>query len=261
MKYLYPPLSIQKLSHHPTMSSSPNKFTQEGLPLNRAGFRAPPSGNITVGDGGPARRVCVVDCGPPQLIHSSITRPSSKIPLPSESALSSPPLRAEKSLTLGPCHGSLTDDDDELELIDYFSTSGSASIHPAAAPTPVSRDGVSSSHWNVREQDVPTLPSFYPLEKSAVLVPHASAPAVASRIADVLRARSITSSYHGENAKVDCISESNVEFRIVLYRPRGEELGHGLVVEVQRRFGFDVSYIQDVFAILDSAEDNLQDQR
>ena len=236
------------------MSSSPKAFTKEGLPLDSARFGSPPSANTDAGDGGLARRICAADCGTPQLAHSSSIRPSFKRPLLSAPSLPSPPLRAGKLLTPGTCHVSLIDDDDENELIDYFSTSGSASIHPAA-PTPISQDSASSSQWIVREQDVPALPSFYPLEKSAVLVPHASAPAMASRISNVLRARSIKSSYHAESAKVDCLSKSNVEFRIRLYRPRGEELGHGLIVEVQRRFGFDVSYMQDVFAILDSAED------
>lgn len=225
---------------HPTMTSPPKSFTKEGLPLDR--FGTPPSTNTDDGDCGPSRRIS--DCRPPQMVHSSITRPSSKRPLISESL----PLRAGKSLKAGPCDCSLIDDDEDV-LIDYFGTSASS---PAA--TPLSQASASSSHWNLREQDVPALPSFYPLEKSAVFIPHASAPAVASRIADALQSRSIKSSFDAQHAKVDCVSESNVEFRIRLYRPRGEDLGHGLIVEVQRRFGFDVSYMQDVFAILDSAK-------
>ena len=228
------------------MSSPPKSFTKDGLPLDRVGTL--PSTNIDNGDCGPARRIGAMVCMPPQLVRSSITRPSSKRPLPSESPL----IRASKSLKVGPCNFSLIDDEED-ELIDYFGTNASSSH---AAATLVSHTGTSSSHWKIRERDVPALPSFYPLERTAEFIHHASAPNVASRIADALLARSIKSSFDALHAKADCVSESNVEFRIRLYRPRGENLDHGLIVEVQRRCGFDMSYLLDVFAILDSAKGN-----
>ena len=57
---------------------------------------------------------------------------------------------------------------------------------------------------------------------------------------------------------MDCISTTNVEFRIRLYRGRGE-YKHGIIVEVQRRSGFNLSYMHDVYAILDAAEGKLQE--
>mmetsp|Transcript_37967 Transcript_37967/g.68372 ORF Transcript_37967/g.68372 Transcript_37967/m.68372 type:complete len:457 (-) Transcript_37967:23-1393(-) len=212
-------------------------FTKEGLPLDHTRFGTAVT-TTDVCDGGPARRI---DCRPPQLISAPSIRPSKR---------ASPDARRTKSLSEASLCRSLIDDDDD-ELIDYFGST-SAPLTSPAAPTTVNVMS-SSSHWNVHEHNVHTLPSFYPLEKSAVFVPHASAPILASRIAAVLQARSIAASYDAVNAKVDCVSMFLVEFRIRLYRGRGET-NHGIIVEVQRRAGFDLSYTQDVYAILDAAE-------
>lgn len=212
-------------------------FTQEGLPLDHTHFGVT---TTDVGAGGPARRI---DCRSPQLVSAPSISPS-KRPL-SEAPWAS-------SLTVGPCEGSLIDDNDD-EIVDYFAVSGSRSSAPLTSTSPAHDGTSSSSQWNVREHNVPTLPSFYPLEKSAVFVPQASAPMMASRITSVLQARSIVASYDTQNAKVDCVSKSHVEFRVRLYRGRGE-YSYGLIVEVQRRSGFDLSYTQDMYAILDAAE-------
>lgn len=76
---------------------------------------------------------------------------------------------------------------------------------------------------------------------------------MAAQITTALQARSIDATFDGQNAKVDCVSKTGVEFRIRLYRGR-DKYSHGIIAEVQRRMGFDVSYAQDVFAILDAAE-------
>lgn len=208
-------------------------FTKEGLPLDHTRFGIAITTTDLGDHRGPARRI---DCRPPQLI----TAPS----ISSKRSYSGAP-RA-RLLKVGPNHSSLIDDDED-ELVDYFGMSRGDSA-PLATET-VS----SSSHWNVRDHNVPTLPSFYPLEKSAVFVPQASAPILATRIAAVLQARSIVASFSARNAKVDCVSKSHVELRIRLYRGRGE-YKQGIIVEVQRRLGFDLSYMQDVNAILDAAE-------
>ena len=212
-------------------------FTKEGLPLDHTRFGTAVT-TTDVCDGGPARRI---DCRPPQLIS---------VPSNSLSKRASSEARRTESLREASLRRSLIDDDDD-ELIDYFGST-SAPLTSPVAPTTV--NGMSSSsHWNVHEHNVHTLPSFYPLEKSAVFVPHASAPILASRIAAVLQTRSIAASYDAQNAKVDCVSRFLVEFRIRLYRGRGE-YKHGIIVEVQRRAGFDLSYTQDVYDILDAAE-------
>eukprot|EP01083_Nonionella_stella_P131042 397854_1 len=112
----------------------------------------------------------------------------------------------------------------------------------------------SNSPWDVRDHNVPNLPSFYPLDQAAAFVPQASPPILATRIVSALKSRSISVTYDVKNVKVDCVSKSDVHFRVRLYRGRGE-YNHGIIVEVQRREGFDISYAQDVYAILDAAED------
>uniref|UniRef100_A0A7S4JK64 Uncharacterized protein n=1 Tax=Odontella aurita TaxID=265563 RepID=A0A7S4JK64_9STRA len=104
--------------------------------------------------------------------------------------------------------------------------------------------------------DVPTLPEFHPLERTAVFAPHSNAPEVGRRVADVLRARSIATVYDDKKAKAKCITEDNVEFRVRLYRGRNK-FSHGIIVEVQRRFGFSPSFAGDMYAILDAAEGKL----
>jgi len=154
-------------------------------------------------------------------------------------------------LQFGPARGSLLDDDDD-ELVDYFGAGAPRAGGPAA---PVPEDAArSSSRWHVRDCDIPALPSFYPLERSSVFVPQASAHRIAARITTVLQARSSVAYYDARNAKVDCVSAAHVEFRVRLYRGQGKGRAHGVIVEVQRRAGFDLGYAQDVYAILDAAE-------
>jgi hypothetical protein len=104
--------------------------------------------------------------------------------------------------------------------------------------------------WNL--QSVPTLPEFYPLERTAVFVSD-SPQTIASRIAKVLRERSIEASYDDAKAKVRCISTEGVDFRIRLYRGRGQ-FSNGIIVEVQRRFGSGLAAYTETKAILDAVE-------
>ena len=156
----------------------------------------------------------------------------------------------EERLKLGPNDTSLIDDDDDL--VDYFvpPAKSSKSADNNEACTSSRSDGLM---WDVKEHQVPTLPAFYPLEQSSVIVPKASPSTLATRITNVLQARSITASYDESNAKVDCISRAQVEFRVRMYRGRGK-YQNDTIVEVQRLYGFDLSYIQDVYAILDAAK-------
>merc|ERR1719253_2093323 len=124
-------------------------------------------------------------------------------------------------------------------------------LAPPADDVDADAVAVPRAPWDVRERHVRALPSFYPLEKSSVVV-RAAAGVIAARIVSVLKSRGVAASYDAPNAKADCVSADAVEFRVRLYRARGE--GAGLVVEVQRRDGFALSYIQDVFAILDAVQ-------
>lgn len=99
----------------------------------------------------------------------------------------------------------------------------------------------------------PTLPEFHPLERTAVFVPHSIPAQVSARISDVLRDRSIQATYDDDKAKASCVTTGGVDFRIRLYRGRNE-YKHGIIVEVQRRFGTSINFYSDTKAILDAAE-------
>jgi hypothetical protein len=99
----------------------------------------------------------------------------------------------------------------------------------------------------------PTLPEFHPLERTAVFVPNSAPSMVARRISSVLRDRSIEAEYDDDKAKVKCITSEGVNFRIRLYRGRAQ-YGHGVIVEVQRRFGSSLVFHSDTQAILEAAQ-------
>jgi len=101
--------------------------------------------------------------------------------------------------------------------------------------------------------DVPTLPDMYPLELTAVFVPHADALLVGRRIANALRRLSIPTKFDDKKAKAKCVAKYGVDFRVRLYRGKGK-FCHGIIAEVQRRFGFSTRFAADARAILDAAE-------
>jgi hypothetical protein len=105
--------------------------------------------------------------------------------------------------------------------------------------------------WNLTS--APSLPEFHPLERTAVFIPHSTPSDIAPRISSILRERSIEAQYDDSKAKVRCTTEEGVDFRIRLYRGRGR-YNHGIIVEVQRRFGTSLVFHNDTQAILDGAE-------
>jgi len=111
---------------------------------------------------------------------------------------------------------------------------------------------VKSTHFTWKLSHVPVLPEFHPLERTATFVPNATPAEVASRISSILRERSIEATYDNGKAKVKCTTTEGVDFRIRLYRGRGR-YNHGIIVEVQRRFGTSFVFHQDTQAILDGA--------
>jgi hypothetical protein len=121
-----------------------------------------------------------------------------------------------------------------------------AVVSSSKAPAPL------GALW--RLDSVPTLPEFHPLERTSVFIPHViTASEITARISDVMRERSIEASYHNDKAKAVCSTMDGVEFRVRLYRGRGS-YHHGIIVEVQRRFGTSISFGADCKAILDAAE-------
>mmetsp|Transcript_19139 Transcript_19139/g.45073 ORF Transcript_19139/g.45073 Transcript_19139/m.45073 type:complete len:404 (+) Transcript_19139:514-1725(+) len=119
----------------------------------------------------------------------------------------------------------------------------------SAAP---SSSNTSQFQWQL--DSVPTLPEFHPLERTAVFCETATAAQIASRVSTVLRQLSVEASYNDEKARVRCTSASGVEFRVRLYRGRGPEYRHGVIVEVQRRFGYSIDFHDITQAILDAAQ-------
>jgi len=111
----------------------------------------------------------------------------------------------------------------------------------------------SSAIYNWNLHSVPTLPEFYPLERTAVFLADTPCETIASRIAKALRERSIEATYDDAKAKVRCMTTEGVDFRIRLYRGRGQ-FSNGIIVEVQRRFGSGLSFHTEMKAILDAAE-------
>lgn len=123
--------------------------------------------------------------------------------------------------------------------------------YETTAPAKVAPPASKSFVWDLRH--VAPLPEFHPLERTAVFVPHAAPFEVSKRISEVLRERSIEAFYEDEKAKVKCVTAEGVDFRIRLYRGRGR-FNHGIIVEVQRRFGASNTFHKDTEAILDAAQ-------
>ena len=216
-------------------------LTIEGLPLDHTQSAS----RTTDSNGGPHRRV---ECLPNTQLQQ-LTSPTSLRTSPTKNS-TSPRKANTHTLRADNNRRSLIDDDDD-ELIDYFDRAHDMkafAAHADASPTQT------SIQWNVQSNNIPTLPSFYPLEKSSVYIPDGTSPSViSSRISSVLTSRSITTSYNSSNAYVDCITSKGVEFRIRLYHDK-DSTNDAIIVEVQRRKGFDISYMNDLYAILDGAE-------
>jgi len=112
---------------------------------------------------------------------------------------------------------------------------------------------LSSTSWNVDDLNLNPKPDFYPLEQTATFVPHCKPSEVASRVADFLLERNVNATFNGLKAKAKCVSKDNVEFNVRLYKGQ-KQFDHGVIVEVQRRYGFSVYYHRDAIGILDAAE-------
>jgi hypothetical protein len=150
---------------------------------------------------------------------------------PSNISFDTPPMMAPMTQMGGPSSGA-------------FSTAA-----PKASAQSFSRPA--KFQWLL--SDAPTLPEFHPLERTAVFVPSTDASEVSGRISDVLRDRSIEASFDDTKGRARCVSADGVDFRVRLYRGRGQ-YKHGIIVEVQRRFGTSINFHSDTKAILDSAE-------
>ena len=245
------------------MSSSRTlpELTSSGLPLDhtQSATRTTDKG----GDGGVARRI---DCGSLPSATLLQKTPTNNLNLKRRSSPAAEGAAQDENVKPRR-RRSLVDDDDD-EIVDYFhktSYDNNTSSETSAAPTTTSTDtSLTSPFWPV--STIPSLPSLnYPLEKTSVHIPSQqilSPSIISQRIVSILQQRSISATYDTSNAKVDCITKTNVEFRIRLYNNnKGRTITtgdnnnnqHGIIVEIQRRNGFNLSYMKDVHAILDAA--------
>lgn len=112
---------------------------------------------------------------------------------------------------------------------------------------------VTAMTWIIPEGSLKPVPEFYPLEQSAVFVEGDIPADIAARISDCFRYRSIAVTYSDKKPKAKCKTMDGVEFVVMMYYGRGD-YNHGVIVEVQRRSGWTPSFQQDLFAILETAE-------
>ena len=131
------------------------RLTVEGLPLTKAHSL----NSTTETKYGPPRRVR--DIRPVKPIAASELL-SAKHRLDSVSSGRIP-------LIPGPANGSLINVNDDEELIDYFVTGTKSCNGNSNSKTNATNSDFSNSLWDVQQHNVPTLPSLFPLEKSAVL--------------------------------------------------------------------------------------------
>eukprot|EP00956_Cyclotella_meneghiniana_P019184 scaffold32705_cov76-Cyclotella_meneghiniana.AAC.6 len=127
------------------------------------------------------------------------------------------------------------------ELLTYFSI--------ASTPDGLEYD---PNYWIASNFSLPVPPDHFPILVSSAYIPNGDAFLIAKRIKKVLRDRSIVASYDSREAKADCVTKEHVIFRIRLYRKT--DLDGTIIVEIQRRDGFDVAFQADSIAILDAAE-------
>lgn len=110
------------------------------------------------------------------------------------------------------------------------------------------------SNWRVPNSALECVPEYFVLERTSRFVGGTCASVVSARISDCLRSRSIMAEFDNKRAKAKCTNQDFVQFRIRLYAGRGD-FKHGVIVEVQRRNGSGISFMQDCRAVLDAAEE------
>ena len=119
--------------------------------------------------------------------------------------------------------------------------------------TKLCSSSLSSGTWNVPLGSIKPKPDNYTLDQMSTIVMGSDAQSIATKISACLRQRSILAIYGETKAKAKCVSAEGVEFRIKLFAGKGR-FSKGVIVEVQRRNNWSISYFQDCRAILESAE-------
>jgi len=102
--------------------------------------------------------------------------------------------------------------------------------------------------WDV--QSIPTLPMYYPLERTHVLVYDELPSVVAKRISDCMRSLSIAAVYDSIKAKARAQTSSHTKFTIQMFSKSTES---GVVVEVRRSSGCSLNFHKSCYPILHAA--------
>lgn len=249
--------STEKNKKSPTKKSRAGDrqplFTSEGLPIDHALFGTART-TASVAEG-PMRRVSVGEMS--ALMYAPSTKSSlaalAKPPTTSVKAAAS--FAADQDAAFAPTNLSLKEPSSGGRRLNKRSHPFRSSLLDEEDIDDKLEAATQRPAWSTLLYDVlvlPILPSVnHPLEKTSVTVKGVAPSIIAARISSALQKRSITAS-HPSPHKVNCVSSANVEFCIFLYR-QGSSEHDGIIVELQRRDGFDVSYMTDVHAILDAA--------
>ena len=109
-----------------------------------------------------------------------------------------------------------------------------------------------TSNWDIKDDGLKTVPLDFLLERTHKEIHGCGACEVACRISDALRDLSIEAEFDDERAKAKCCTRDFVSFRIRLFA--SGEGGTPVIVEVQKRSGQTMSFMQSCRAILSAAE-------
>jgi len=102
--------------------------------------------------------------------------------------------------------------------------------------------------WDV--QSIPTLPMYYPLEKTHIIVCNEPVAEVTKRISDCMRSLSIAAAYDSAKAKARAKTINHTKFTIQLFSKSNES---GVVVEARRSSGCPLNFYKSCYPILHAA--------
>lgn len=102
--------------------------------------------------------------------------------------------------------------------------------------------------WDV--QSIPTLPMYYPLERTHIIVCDENVSVVSKRISDCMRSLSIAAVYDSKKAKARAETSCHTKFAIQLFSKSNEI---GVVVEVRRSSGCSLNFYKSCYPILHAA--------
>lgn len=116
---------------------------------------------------------------------------------------------------------------------------------------------IPSSNWKVLDEDLEEVPEHFILERTSRVINDTSATIVSTRIADCLRNRSVEVKFSAKKAKAKCKNREFVKYTISLFQGESDEEFEDcitVIVELQRRSGSSISFMNDCRAILAAAE-------